>query len=319
MKTLKKSRLILISSFVLLSWSSCSSDCEHVCQEKIDSLTTIIVEYQKLDKEKNELFVEFNEKLDEYGNIQDSIKIRESEIQQLQQKIQQNKGKATYLEKKRIKQMLLEIDGFLEQNKELITEFDSTDYKAANQQEIVRILLTNIKSKQDQINQLKRDMKKLKIEVEIVTEENENLKKKTDSLEQINTEVITKAAQLTLNNFNITVPENVVGQPKKAKNIDKLDICFAFNENEFVTVGTRTVYFRIIKPDGNLIYKSKSDLFTFKNNQIGYSIAKQVDYQGKKRRYCIEWIPNTILKSGNYKITLFVDGLELQTKHVILR
>lgn len=312
-KTIKMKSFLLLIIFASFLFSCAEEDKSW--QKTIDSLEAKTVEYQIEAEKKNELILNFNAKLDEFGNIHDSIQVRENKINLLKKQIKQ-RGYATRKESKILNSMLTEIDSFLVYNKELVAQFDSTDYKNATQEQIVKLLLSNIKDKQGKINNLKQSVVILKKQVKGLIVDNENLQQQTDYLIEEREVIKTIANKLTLNNFKLNLPLNVLKKTKKANNIDEITICFALNKNEIVESDSKTVYIRIIKPNGDLLSPSNNKLFTINNKELGYTIKKDIIYNPNKRTtYCEKWIRDyDQLVEGTYSIYLFVDGYELDTK-----
>ncbi len=324
---MKQSITILILLALIFS-VGCGS--EPSCEETVDSLRAMIVEYKLQDKEKNDLVLEFNQKISEYGNIQDSIKVREQKIAELKRRIQR-RGKASWSESRQLNQMLSEIDKFVENNQELAQQLDSVDYKTASQTEIVKILLNNIKDKQNQINQLKTSVRKLKQKVRGLEIDNKNLTEKTATLEQEKIsldeekqeieEQLNKSKRLTIYSHVIDVEKNAFKKARKAKNITHIDINFSINKSAVVKGGEKYVYVRIIAPNGSLLYKSESKLFKFNGKKIGYSFMKAINYRPNKRNSVnIPWnCAKGSLKSGQYTVDLFIDSYQIDSKVIYLR
>jgi len=321
--TTKNFILILSAMFFI---SSCASNSEQECIDKNDSLTKLVAEYKSLDTQNKDLVIGFNAKINEFGKIQDSIKVREMEIAKLKQQIK-SKGKATKAESNQLNKMLAEIDGFLKQNSALAHELDSAGIQSADQEQIVKILLTSLEDKQNQINELKTSVVTLQKQVKGLTVDNENLKivateleEKTEELEKEKNEIINTAAKITLNDFNIKFPNNLLKNSKKAKNIETIDFAFALNENEFVKSGTKKVYVLITKPNGNLLKTSKGVPFTYNGKTIECSMWKSIEYNNKEKNFLsFTWKKETeSLVEGKYDVEIFIDGYIVDNKPFVL-
>jgi hypothetical protein len=100
----------------------------------------------------------------------------------------------------------------------------------------------------------------------------------------------------------------------KAGRTDKLTICFTIGENSLVAPGTKVLYIRITRPDNVVVTKSKYDTFVFNGQTIPYSIREDMDYTGKAKNVCVDWIKrsNDIpAMKGKYLVGVFFDDREI--------
>lgn len=79
-------------------------------------------------------------------------------------------------------------------------------------------------------------------------------------------------------------------------------------ENSIAKAGTKDVFIRITRPDGNVIAYSQTDVFDFQGQQVVYSAKRQVEYENKDIDVCIYWDNNKQLILGEYTVDIFTDG-----------
>lgn len=142
-----------------------------------------------------------------------------------------------------------------------------------------------------------------------------NLNKEKDELKA----TIQKGSILTC--FNISsVGVKVKGGKKevistKAKKVEKIKVTFSLGENKIARAGEKTVYVRIITPDGKEMAKGYDDNYKFKFDQSnGYYAGKETLNYGNVEItgvvYCEGSGP---LVPGNYIIEITCDGVVVGT------
>lgn len=116
------------------------------------------------------------------------------------------------------------------------------------------------------------------------------------------------ASRLDATGINVT-PVN--GRGKKAKVIKKMEqfvVDFRISKNITAPVGEKTIFVRIMKPDDDILLKSRADVFTFEGKEINYSMKKQVEYDGEELPVTMYWNIEEFLSPGTYRVDIFADG-----------
>ncbi|MBE6300323.1 MAG: hypothetical protein E7085_00495 [Parabacteroides distasonis] len=130
------------------------------------------------------------------------------------------------------------------------------------------------------------------------------LKKEKEKL----TERVTLASRLDATGITVT-PVN--GRGKKAKAIKKMEqfvVDFRIAKNITAPVGEKVVYVRIMKPDDDVLVKSRGDVFTFEGKEINYSMKKMIEYDGEELPVTMYWNIEEFLSPGTYRVDIFADG-----------
>ena len=189
--------------------------------------------------------------------------------------------------------------------------------KATNTKEIARLkkelqtLRKIMRNYVVQIDSLNRANEQLKVEKNEAVKKYKQasstattLKKEKEKL----TERVTLASRLDATGINVT-PVN--GRGKKAKVIKKMEqfvVDFRISKNITAPVGEKTIYVRIMKPDDDILLKSRADVFTFEGKEINYSMKKLVEYDGEELPVTMYWNIEEFLSPGTYRVDIFADG-----------
>lgn len=147
-----------------------------------------------------------------------------------------------------------------------------------------------------------------------------SLRLRTEAAEEMNSELsnkikrgsVIKAREISLNAFNKR--DKMV---KKAKQAEKIVTNFVLTGNDIAIPGERTVYIRIITPDGDILGAPDGGRFTFAGESIPYSAKRGVDYQGEDLAVSV-YYDITGLYPGQYAVMIYVDGQMIGQGDVIL-
>ena len=122
------------------------------------------------------------------------------------------------------------------------------------------------------------------------------------------TERVTLASKLDATSISVT-PGNSRGKlAKRIKKMEQFVINFKIAKNVTAPVGEKVVYVRIMKPDDDILVKSRGDVFTFEGKDINYSIKKMIEYEGEEVPVTMYWNIEEFLSPGTYRVDIFADG-----------
>jgi hypothetical protein len=203
--------------------------------------------------------------------------------------------------------------------------------------------LLKSESNKDQLNKKLleelREIKKLRDQylekIDNLLAENSKLKKDNSDL-NTKVEQISKDLQNTVNTASVLRVEylNISTLKKKyndkyaptllAKRTNKFDICFTVLENKIAKSGTRTVYLRLISPNGRVIgdraQGSGSFNDTKSNSQLQFTLIKSLDYSNANSNLCMTWeSAGEKYDVGIYTAEIYIDGVFSSSKTIELR
>ena len=114
--------------------------------------------------------------------------------------------------------------------------------------------------------------------------------------------------------INITALNKRGKNTKRARKMQKLQICFTLQENKVAPKGSKDIYVRIAGPDNLIIMNKNSKLFMFEGKEIAYSVKRKINYKGERKDVCIYWTAEDTQAKGKYNITIFADEKNIGEK-----
>jgi Tfp pilus assembly protein PilO len=107
----------------------------------------------------------------------------------------------------------------------------------------------------------------------------------------------------------------------KASRVEKLRTCFTLSENPITPKGAKTIYLRIIGPDGKVLTKGRGEEFEFEGGTMAYSTSQEIDYDGSSiEDLCIYYpAPTTQFQKGKTTVEIYVDKTLIGTAAVTFR
>lgn len=199
--------------------------------------------------------------------------------------------------------------------------------KADNKAEINRLnnelasLRKILKSYIIQIDSLNRANEQLRQEKKEITNKYQEATKNLNEVSQQKqnlTEKVTLAAKLDATGISVQATNSKGKAQKKISKIEQLIINFTVTKNITAEPGERTIYLRIMKPDNDVLTKSRTNVFAFENKDINYSIKKIIEYGGEEVGVTMYWNVEEYLMPGTYRIDIFADGNRIGVKSFTL-
>ncbi|HCS88365.1 MAG TPA: hypothetical protein DIW30_08295 [Bacteroidales bacterium] len=157
----------------------------------------------------------------------------------------------------------------------------------------------------DQTNQrLVSENRQVRQQYEAVSQKATQLEQERQQL----TEVVNRASMMEVDNFRMTTLNKNGRKTSLYSKIQKLQFTFEVLKNITVQAGEKTLYLRIVRPDGEVMQKQADDLFSYENKQIPYSLSKTIEYTGETMQETLYWNVEEILQAGTYNADFFIDG-----------
>lgn len=199
--------------------------------------------------------------------------------------------------------------------------------KATNTKEIARLkkeletlrkIMRNYVIQIDSLNEANKQLQVEKKEAvqkyQRATSQAATLKKEKEKL----SERVTLASRLDATGIAVT-PVNSRGKlAKKIKRMERFVLDFRIAKNITAPVGEKTVYVRILKPDDDVLVKSRGDVFPFEGKDINYSMKKLIEYDGEEYPVTMYWDIEEFLSPGTYRVDIFIDGNLIGKKNFTL-
>ena len=270
--------LIIIAGLIIWLYSS-RSDLSFLEQEKE-------AQRVELQSELDSLLVEHELVKEEYGELADSLSIKDSVIMANAREIRKllDTQWEYYKIKKKMARLQVISQGYILQMDSLYTE-----NKALTEENV----------------SIKRDLQQVKREKAEISRDVEELEEK-----------VVQASVLQAYNFKAEGLKTGSRSDKssdKAKRVDKIKVCFTLAKNDIIPAGEKEVYVRIARPDKQILTKDRSNTYTFEyqGEMIQYSMTETVNYTNNAYDICLDWkkkYDGQPILIGTYHVDVFADG-----------
>lgn len=172
-----------------------------------------------------------------------------------------------------------------------------------------------------QVDSLGKENAGLRAENMEIKSQNQQLSSQVREVNKANetlSERMTLAEKLNVTALSLT-PLRKNG--KAEKNVTKarqLMVTFTIPQNNSTPVGEKTIYLRIISPEGSLLGNAGS--FSFEGASLPCTAKKMIEYSGEEiAGVTIYWDVNTALTPGEYTVELFADNFRLISRRFTLK
>jgi len=248
-------------------------------------------EKTELQHELDSLMTEHNDIKKSYGALSDSLKAKDSLIQENATEIRRLLDTEWEYNKIRKKLAMLQkvAQGYVHQMDSLYT----VNRELTEENERIRQV---VKTEQSRNQSLMKDKEELR--------------------ERMNQAAYIKAYDVVATAFKLKSGGSKEQVTDKASRTDRIRVCFTIGENTLITPGKKNVYVRIVRPDNIVVIKSKYDTFEFNGQTLAYSLRQDIDYQGKSMKVCVDWTKKNTdqpAMKGKYMVTVFTDDREIGT------
>lgn len=182
------------------------------------------------------------------------------------------------------------------------------------------------KAFEQQLVEKDREIAKLKEDNQVLFTENTTLKttqnKLADSLTTMKstnqnlTEKVKMASRLEAKNFSINVV-NERGKEKedndnefRAKRVDKIKVAFNLGQNDVAPKEPKTIYMRLIEPDGAALYNlaTGSGTFQIDGEDMYYTAKRDIVFDNTQQQVSFVYDKNAAYKKGQHTVELYADG-----------
>ncbi len=214
------------------------------------------------------------------------------------------------------KQKIVDILAELDKEKKNKKYYARKVYKLEKETETLRAIMKDYVRTIDSLNTenltLRTDLTNTRNDLTTVIQDRDNLQTQTEDL----TKQVSAGSKLTaLAIVSEGIRERSSGSYKpndRASRCTHVRSCFTIAANNIAKVGNRTIYMRVIKQDGSVLYASNSNtLKTEDGKNLVYSDKKTINYQKKVIDVCIFYKIGEELTKGNYTTELWCEGVRI--------
>jgi uncharacterized coiled-coil DUF342 family protein len=160
----------------------------------------------------------------------------------------------------------------------------------------------------DSLNQLNT---KLIAENNEVRESHERLKYEMDEVVNKNDELeltVEEASAVKATNVQALTFNRRGRETDKARRVEQIQTRFTLMENSIAEAGERTIYVRILRPDGYILVKDTDNLFTYEEELLAFSESRAVQYENDFLDVVIYYDLDQEVLEGKYQVELYMDG-----------
>ena len=100
--------------------------------------------------------------------------------------------------------------------------------------------------------------------------------------------------------------------------MEQFVVNFKISKNVTAPVGEKVISVRIMRPDDDILLKSRGDVFTYEGKDINYSMKKIIEYDGEEVPVTMYWNIEEYLSPGTYRVDVFADGNLIGKKSFVL-
>ncbi|MBK9195753.1 MAG: hypothetical protein KA230_00565 [Flavobacteriales bacterium] len=210
-------------------------------------------------------------------------------------------------------QLTAEMAAQKQQIEDLMTKVKNGNYslsKAKKEAETLRKIMKGYVVTIDSLNQanlaLQADKANLTNELGVVSGEKAALEEKSRSQE----EIISRGAVLHTTAISAGAlflrDSGKQVDTERAKRAEMVKCCFTLGVNTVTSAGAKTLYMRIISPDGSVLPASDgNNRFQFNGVEGEYSAKREMDYANAPVDVCVFWTATGEMKSGHYNVEIY--------------
>ncbi len=106
----------------------------------------------------------------------------------------------------------------------------------------------------------------------------------------------------------------------RAKKAEMVKCCFTLGQNSVTDSGDKTLYMRVISPDGSVLPASDgNNRFSFNGVEGEFSAKREVNYQNQPVDVCVFWTGTTEMRTGEYIVEIYEGGALVSTAKFVLK
>lgn len=162
-----------------------------------------------------------------------------------------------------------------------------------------------------QIDSLNATNQRLTVENQQYRRENQQVKQQNTQLTTMNTklsETVSRASMLEVSACTLTTLNKRDHKTRIVSQIRKLQFDYTIAKNITCEPGMKTLYVRLVDPEGNILGEENNLLFHFENGDIPYTVSQEFEYAGEEYQGTVYWSLTDEPQTGLYNADFFADG-----------
>lgn len=205
-----------------------------------------------------------------------------------------------------------------EELKQVKAEDRATINRLNNELASLRKILRSYIAQIDSLNNLNKKLTKERDEINNKYQQtSRTLNEVAQQKESLNEKVVL-AAKLDATNISVAATNMKGKVQKKISKVEQLVVNFLITKNITAEPGERIIYVRIMKPDDDVLVKSRTNTFKYENRDINYSIKRSIEYGGEEIPVTLYWNVEEYLMPGTYRVDIFADGNRIGSRSFTL-
>ncbi|MCH2234807.1 MAG: hypothetical protein MK078_11210 [Crocinitomicaceae bacterium] len=223
-------------------------------------------------------------------------------------------------QKEKISNLLVELEDAKGDKRHYVSKVYELQKEAETLRNIMKDYLRTIDSLNTVNQGLVVDLEEATNNLNNVTTERDELQNTTNEL----TDKVNKGSKLVASSIvSEGIKEKSSGSYKettKARSCTHIRACFRVGSNAIANKGNKTIYLRVIGPNGSVLTSSTSNTFKADNGtNMLYSDKKSINYQNEAVDVCIFYELGTEIEKGNYKTQLYCEGALMGSDDFVLK
>ncbi len=106
----------------------------------------------------------------------------------------------------------------------------------------------------------------------------------------------------------------------RAKKAEMVKSCFTLGQNSVTDAGNKTLYMRVISPDGSVLPAADpNNRFKFNGVEGEFSAKREVNYQNQPVDACIFWNGTGEMRTGQYIVEIYEAGAKVSESKFTLK
>ena len=129
---------------------------------------------------------------------------------------------------------------------------------------------------------------------------------------------VKQGSVLRARNIRLTPLNAKSKEVSRIKNAARLRTDFVLAANELTTPGDKTIYVRILAPDGYVLSTEGAPAFDFEGERLSYSAERSIDYQNEDLEVGI-FYTGSGFTAGTYTVQLYAEGRLIGSNQIVMR